>query len=464
MKNKLSLKIGLLFFVFILIIESILFIFLYFNLVNDRVDELLDGILIRGDNHRDVLEQSFTEETVHHVAVMETNAPNTVAITDEHNRVIESSEPVTSEMASLMAHTDTGPHEGRILSDDWRNDPYVVSESPIVINDEIEGYVYMLSDAGNIRTIINQLTNQFILAGILTLALTAGTIFLLTRFITAPIVRMREATERMSKGELDITLGYVRNDELGELEFSIRKLAQDLEKVKQERNDFLASIAHELRTPLTYLKGYADMAGREATKEKDRAEYLVILKEEAEQLNKLVNNLFELAKLDQNTFSIEKQRLPIRQPIDAVAKMMEPLLKEKGITLNIRCPEDLYADIDPERFQQVILNLVDNAVKYSHPSSAIQIIVAEGENEITINVSDQGEGIAKHHLPYLFDRLYRVDKSRSREFGGSGIGLAIVKKIIEAHGGSIEAKSVVGKGTEMIISLKKTCGDMSINE
>lgn len=459
MFNKLSLKIGMLFFVFFLIIESILFIFLYTNLANDRIDEVLSGLLTQGNSHRDVLEKSFEPVTLNHVVLMETETDKMVVITDANNTPINQSSPIDTEMKTMMDHSDAHPHDGEIIADQWRNKTYIATESPIEIGGETKGYVYMFAESNIIKNMISQLSYQFILSGIVAIILTVFTIFILTRFITLPLVRMKEATEKMSQGQLEITLGYERNDELGQLESSIRKLAQDLEKLKQERHDFLASIAHELRTPLTYIKGYAEIANREGISEEDRKHYLSILKEEAENIAMLVKNLFELAKMDENQFSIKKQKARLCDSIKQVGEKIAPLLAEKGIQLNIYCDTEIITMFDPDRFQQVLLNLVDNAIKHSDSSSTITISVTEMENWIQVTVEDEGEGIPKHHLPYIFDRLYRVDKSRSRKLGGTGLGLSIVKEIIDEHHGTIRVESTVGKGTKMIIQLKKAVDD-----
>lgn len=455
MFNKLSLKIGMLFFVFILIVQSVLFIFLYTNLANERIDEVLSGLLARGNSHRDVLEKSFETVTLKHVALMETDTKTIVVITDKKNTPIIQSGPIDSEMESIMDHSDLLTHEGEIIADQWGNETYIATESPIQIDGDTKGYVYMFAESKMIKNMISQLSYQFILSGIVAIILTILTIFILTRFITLPLVRMKEATEKMSQGQLEVTLGYERNDELGQLESSIRKLAQDLEKLKQERNDFLASIAHELRTPLTYVKGYAEIANREGISDEDRKHYLLILKEEAGHLATLVGNLFDLAKMDQNQFSIKKQKVRLCGLIQQIVEKTNPLLAEKGIQLNIHCDTDMTTMVDPERFQQVILNLMDNSIKYSGSSSTITISAKEMKKWIQVTVEDEGEGIPKNHLPYIFDRLYRVDKSRSRKLGGTGLGLSIVKEIIEEHQGTIEVESTVGKGTKMIIQLKK---------
>src|SRR5690625_4946422 len=276
------------------------------------------------------------------------------------------------------------------------------------------------------------------LASLITIALTIITIFILSRFIAQPLIKMKEATEQSSKGKHNVELHTDRKDELGELANSITRLSKDLKELKMARNEFLASISHELRTPLTYIKGYAD-----------------IIREETEQLTVLIKNLFDLAKIDQNNFLIRREKVAICEIIQNVVELIQPVLTEKNILVNVNCPNEITAFVDPERLQQVFINILDNAIKHSDESSQISLDVNQTAQYLNITITDHGEGIPRQDLPYIFDRLYRVEKSRSRQSGGSGLGLAITKEIIESHGGSIDIRSQPGMGTSVIIKLKR---------
>lgn len=458
MFNKLSLKIGFLFFIFILIIETFLYFVLYTNLANERIEEVMDNLLARGNTHSAVLEDNFNQTTLEHVAIMESESDFVVVITDASGNVIVNSDPIEQEMVDVIAHTDYKqmPNEGKVLEERWPEKKYIATDSPITINEEHQGHVFMFADTNKIRRIVDHLSDQFIVIGLITIILTIITVFILSRLITKPLVRMKEATEQLSKkGRHKVKLHIDRRDELGELAASITKLSDDLERLKNERNEFLASISHELRTPLTYLKGYADIISRGGISDNERNEYIEIIREETEQLAVLVKNLFELAKMDQNRFTINKEDVIFGNLIHTITERIRPALEEKNITFSVRCPSHITAHIDPERIQQVLLNILDNAKKNTSQGKRISLEVSQNKREIITMISDEGEGIPEGDLPYIFERLYRVEKSRSRLSGGIGLGLAIAKEIVEFHSGTIEVRSKLGKGTSFIITLQR---------
>ncbi|MDQ0428454.1 signal transduction histidine kinase [Planomicrobium stackebrandtii] len=457
MFNKLSLKIGLLFFIFILIIEAFLFSTLYFTLVNERVDEVMENLLARGETHSDVLEDSFEEMTLEHVGMMESASDFIVVITDETGEILVNSDALEPEMLEVLGHTDFAavPIDGEIIEENWQDQRYIATDSPITIDGVHEGHVFMFAPTDNIERIIDHLKSQFLLVGIITVLLTIGTILLLSRLITLPLIRMKEATEQLSQGNNHVDLTNERNDELGELANAITKLSADLDRLKNARNEFLSSISHELRTPLTYIKGYADILARPDTTEQEREEYMNIIREEAAHLTMLVGNLFDLAKLDRNQFTIEQRDVSIAELLGSVAVLVKPAFDEEQIELSMDCSEDMQASIDPERIQQVLLNILDNARKHSMAGDRVVVECCREIDGIAIRISDEGQGIPEEELPFVFDRLYRVEKSRSRERGGSGLGLAIAKEIVESHGGRIRIDSKFGKGTAVTVRLKR---------
>lgn len=457
MLNKLSFKIGLLFFVFIVILESLLFFALYTDLADDRIDETMSSLLARGNSHSSVLEDNFNQTTLEHVALMESASDFIVIITDASGNVLTSSDPVEPEMANVIEHTGYHaiPEEGRIVDDRWEEEEYISTDSPITINEEHRGHVFMFAGTSTIKNIVNQLGEQFFIVGLITIGLTIAAIFILTRVVTLPLVKMKEATEQLSRGNNRVELQTERSDELGELASSISKLSNDLEYMKKERNEFLASISHELRTPLTYIKGYADILNRQHLSEPEIEEYTAIIREETEQLTSLVKNLFELAKMDENKFVINREKVNFYKLIENVKTLVGPAFAEREVELLIRCPENVTAFVDPDRFQQVLINIFDNAKKHSFQGGEVRLEVSQTRKDVTIVISDGGEGIPEQDLPYVFDRLYRVDKSRSRKSGGTGLGLAVTKEIVESHGGNMEVLSELGEGTSVIITIPR---------
>lgn len=457
MLNKLSFKIGLLFFVFILIMETFLFFILYTNVANERINEVMDSLLARGNMHRDVLEDKFDTTTLEHVSLMESVSEFAVIIVDESGEVIISSDPIDKDMKNVLKHTDTNivPTKGKVVEGRWDKEKYIATDSPVTINGEHKGHVFMFADTSNVKKVVSHISDQFIISGLIIVALTIATIFILSRFVTSPLIKMKEATEQLSRRKNTVELHTERKDELGELANSITKLSNDLEEMERERNEFLANISHELRTPLTYIKGYADIINRQDISREEIQEYIEIIREETEQLTLLIKNLFDLAKMDQNNFLINRERVILYDLIQTIVSLVTPVFVEKNIKLSTKCPKDVVAFVDPERFQQVLINILDNAKKHSHDGDQVLMEVTQKKEKICVAVYDAGEGIPKEDLPYIFDRLYRVEKSRSRINGGTGLGLPIAKEIVEAHGGGIKIFSECGKGTSVIIELNR---------
>jgi two-component system, OmpR family, sensor histidine kinase ArlS len=451
---KISFKIGLVFFVSIFLLESISMFFLHNNIIHSRVHEELNALQNRGNNHREILEDAFYEETVKHISLMESRTDTQVILTDPNGRIYMSSNKVTLQMKKIVKFTPKKvPYKGIILEDDWKNEPYIASISPITINGKVNGYVYMFQKTEKIKELISGLNHHFILAGVLSLVFMFFIIIFLTRFVTHPLIQISGATKRISKGDFSVSLPKLSNDEIGELGESIKILAGDLEILKNERNEFLASISHELRTPLTYIKGYAEVARRESTNPTEREKYLGIIFEEAEKLSKLIKQLFNLAKMDENNFSIEKETVHLAPYLKVIYEKISPAFRENNMDLILQCADNIHAEVDPIRFEQVILNLLDNARKYSEPLTETLISVEEKDKHISIKVQDHGKGIPEEDIPRIFERFYRVDKSRARALGGTGLGLSIAKELVEAHGGTITVTSIPDVGTVFEIVL-----------
>ncbi|WP_028400090.1 sensor histidine kinase [Ectobacillus panaciterrae] len=454
--KHISIKLGFYFLICVTLIEVILFALLYYSLVNTRVDEEVASLLTRGNSHRDVLEKYFDPQTIMHVALMESEAETKVVITSNDGSILAKSNNVDPAMEEhLYKKMGPVPKQGTVIENHWKTSNYICTVSPIQIQGDTKGYVYMFLGTDSIKEMIQRLTNQFLLIAAITFLLTAVTMFLLSRILTQPLIRMKKATEKLSKGDLSVSLNMKSNDEVGELGQSIQTLANDLNYMKKERSEFLASVAHELRTPLTYVRGYADIAMRDTLSQEERNTYLTIIKDEADHLTGLVQDLFELAQMEKHNFIIEKQETNIYDFLEKIVAKVQPAYEDKQIQIVLSCPKDLAAPIDQKRFEQVIMNLLNNAFFHSEPNSTTSITVTNCKLNIQIGIQDEGEGIPPKDLPHIFERFYRVDKSRTRATGGSGLGLAIVKEIVELHGGTITVESKLGEGSAFTITLKK---------
>ncbi|MDF2945814.1 MAG: two-component sensor histidine kinase [Bacillales bacterium] len=454
--GKISFKLGMIFFVFMLLIQMTLFFFLYYGLVETLIEDELKDLRARGNSHRDLLEQNINHFTLNYITLLEAKAETIVVVTDMRGEIIAASDPVKEGIVDILKkHRTVQDREGIIIENSWEDSPYISTISPIIKNKQITGFVYMFLHTNAIKSKIEPLNQYFVLIGFFSLVFTISTIFFLSKLITNPLLKMKKATEKISKGELDIVIPVNGDDELSGLAGSINKLASDLNTMKNARNDFLSSISHELQTPLTYLKGYADVAQRDNIADSDRKNYLRIIQDEAGRVSSLVKNLFDLAKLDQHAFTIEVHEVNLSDIINNVGEKVRTMFLENGMELYIDCPKKLNVYIDSTRFEQVLYNLLDNSRKYSPEGSFVRVKAYESKESINITIADNGYGIPESDLPHIFDRLYRVEQSRSRKTGGHGLGLSIVREVIEAHGGKILAESELGVGTTMKITIPK---------
>jgi two-component system phosphate regulon sensor histidine kinase PhoR len=223
-----------------------------------------------------------------------------------------------------------------------------------------------------------------------------------------------------------------------------------LQKLEDVRKEFAANVSHELKTPITSIKGFVETLLDGKLNDREETErFLKIIAQQTERLNAIVDDLLSLARLEQ---SIEREEvrlspnelLPVLQ---AAAKVCEESAASKNITVHLECPIDLRTECNPQLLEQAVVNLIDNALKYSESGSEIRIQAMLRGGEVAISVQDRGCGIEEQHLPRLFERFYRVDKARSRELGGTGLGLAIVKHIALSHEGRVDVQSRPGEGS-----------------
>ncbi len=265
---------------------------------------------------------------------------------------------------------------------------------------------------------------------------------------------MEKAARKIAKGDLEVRVQVNSGDEIGSLAHAINDLAVDLQRYRDTRSEFLATISHELRTPMTYLEGYAKVVkeGLYDTVE-ERNRYLDIIHQETFRLSHLIHDLFELSKMEEGKSGLNLERIDLEEVIENVTLKAELKAREKGLEIKVDLQWGLpmvYAD--GLRMEQIVLNLVDNAIRYTEKGIITVHIKSANDNKLIIIIEDTGIGIPKHELPNIFERFYRVEKSRSREYGGTGLGLAIVKRLVELQGGTIEVSSEVNRGTRFTMT------------
>ncbi len=294
---------------------------------------------------------------------------------------------------------------------------------------------------------LSQSVSRYLLWGaLLAVAIALVFTFFLSRRISAPVKALTQAARRLGQGDLSQRVQLRDKSEMGELAQAFNSMASDLEKTGQLRRNMIADAAHELRTPLTNMRGYLE-AIRDGVKKPD-ADTINSLDEEANLLSRLVNDLQELSLAEAGELKMYRQTEDITKLIKQVVAAKETRAAAKGVLLATDLPAELPpVNIDSQRIGQVLHNLLDNAIAHTAKGGTITVTAVKQDNWVKINVVDTGEGIPSEDLPYIFERFYRVDKSRTRTTGGSGLGLTITKRLVEAHGGTMEAQSELGKGS-----------------
>lgn len=270
---------------------------------------------------------------------------------------------------------------------------------------------------------------------------------LVARRITTPLIEMKKTAQQMARGNLNVRPNVKGKDELSDLGRSLHYLAQQLVRQEQLRKTMTADVAHELRTPLATIKSHiaAMMDGIwEPTPERLASCY-----EEVERLTHLVGDLSHLTELEAPHLKLQLIYEDLTEIVKQHAEAMRPLYDQKGVSLTIATQSPLHAMVDKKRMGQVVTNLLSNALKFTPAAGNVSVHLKSGDGAVIVSVKDTGIGINKAELEMVFERFYRGEKSRSRKTGGAGIGLTIVKAIVEAHGGSVNIESKEGAGTEV---------------
>lgn len=267
-----------------------------------------------------------------------------------------------------------------------------------------------------------------------------------------PLERIRRQAEQISRSSL---AERVPEPEVGtefkRLARTFNEMLERLERAFEDLQSFAADAAHELRTPLANLRAELETALQTPQPVPDPV--LLSLAEEIERMSRIVTDLLTLAKLDLRQYALRREQVALAPVVREVCEIWQPVAAERRIALAVRECADASVEGDPVALRRVLMNLVENAIKYNRDEGRVDLSLRAANGTATLEVADGGPGIPAEHLPHLFRRFYRVDKARSRETGGAGLGLAICKSFVEAHEGKIEVASEAGKGTTFTVTL-----------
>jgi heavy metal sensor kinase len=331
--------------------------------------------------------------------------------------------------------------------------PVRVATYPVIRDGQVVGALQVGLSVGDTEdTLWTLLQVLLVLAPALLVLASGGGLFLANRAL-APIDQITRTAQRISAENLGGRIGlHSSNDEVGRLALTFDAMLARLEAAFERQRRFTADASHELRTPLTAILGQIDVALERPREAESYRNTLTTIREQAQRLARLVGDLLFLARTDAQQTPLVVEPLDLAPLLQAVVAEVEPLAAARGQTIELALIHQR-VDGSEDQLIRLLMNLLDNAIRYTPPGGRITISCSSERGESIIRVSDSGPGIAPEHLPRLFDRFYRVDRARSRAQGGSGLGLAIAQNIAQAHGGRIDVESVLAQGSTFTVSL-----------
>lgn len=329
--------------------------------------------------------------------------------------------------------------------------------APITSNYKVKGYVVIHASMTDILEDTNQLLNISYIMLVILFLLSLIILIFFTEIVYIPLRKITEATEQYASGNMHYEFTVESEDEMGYLAATLSYMASEIARSEDDQKKFVANVSHDFRSPLTSIKGYLKAMIDGTIPPEQYEKYLTIVLNETERLTKLTNSLLTLNNLNTKGIMLNKTDFDINTIIRSVAASFEGTCRQKMIGIElVLTGDEMYVVADMDKIQQVLYNLLDNAIKFSHYNSVIKLETTEKHNKIFISVKDSGIGIPKDDLKLIWDRFYKSDLSRGKDKKGTGLGLSITKEIIQSHGEHINVISTEGVGTEFIFSLPKS--------
>ncbi len=372
--------------------------------------------------------------------------------------VLETGSPLNVEDVVMIENFDPTITSGSYytINDFFGNFEYDVLSvfAPITSNYKVKGYVVIHCDMADIEATCNSLLNISYITLVILFLLSLIILIFFTEIVYIPLRKITYATEQYASGNMHYEFQVDSADEIGYLAACLNYLASEIARSEDDQKKFVANVSHDFRSPLTSIRGYLEAMLDGTIPPEMYERYLGIVLNETERLTKLTNSLLTLNNLNTKGMLLDKTDFDINQVIRNTAASFEGTCRRKTIAIEVVLTGDeMYVNADMGKIQQVLYNLIDNAIKFSHHDSVIKVETSQKKNKLFISVKDTGIGIPKDDLKLIWDRFYKSDASRGKDKKGTGLGLSIVKEIINAHNENINVISTQGVGSEFIFSL-----------
>jgi len=378
---------------------------------------------------------------------------------------------ITDEAGSLL-YVSSNPHDGSFAADfvppqkekpekaSWRkqelpgNNALLIASVPYRTAHGRWFLVEVGTSLQPVRDVLRRLVAYLVLGLAAMVLVAAGGGYFLVRRALAPVDHISSSAAHITLHNLKERLPVAKSgDELERLSLSLNQMIARLEDAFQQNRRFTADASHELRTPLTIMRGELESIVEGACSPEDIQATAASILDEVQRLARIVEGLFAISRLDAGEAQAECQQFDLAGLATSTAEQMCLLAEDKGIVISSKAPQKVFVHGDRARLKQVVVNLLDNAIKYTPEGGAIRLSVAAAGNQAVMEVEDSGIGIPADAQPHIFERFFRVDAARSRDMGGAGLGLSIVKSICTAHGGRVYFQSSEGKGSRFKVEL-----------
>lgn len=334
---------------------------------------------------------------------------------------------------------------------DYDTSPVMAVAYPLIVDGEIIGILRFVSTLKNVNNIIKNITQVFIIVGLIVVIISGIISLFLANTIVHPLKEVTGVAEEMAAGNLKIRSKKRADDEIGKLSDTLNYMAEELIRREELKNDFISSISHELRTPLTSIKGWAiTLKSGDARDKELLLDGLDIIEKESDRLSNMVEELLDFSRFVSGRISLEKSQIDLMESIEQVGKQFQFTAKDKNIEFIIQYEPNLpHIYADKNRIKQVLINLLDNAFKFTPEGGRVELNARREGEDIIIEVIDNGYGIDEEDLPYIKEKFYKGKNSKSN----SGLGLAICDEIVKLHQGSLEIESKLNQGTRVTVAI-----------
>jgi signal transduction histidine kinase len=334
---------------------------------------------------------------------------------------------------------------------------YVVAVGiPVRSGNANKGAIILMSPVYQIELTLARARQIILIAALITFFFAFPVVSLVARRISLPITLVSRAADELASGDAVDDITPLGNDELARLVCSFNDMKNKLRRMESMRNDLLAGVSHELRTPLTAIRGFVQALSDGVVPPGEEERVLRLALQETQRLTGLVNSLLDIARLESGAVSLTRKPVELGLILVETARLLEKTAAEHNVTIETSAESPCEILADEGRIRQVLLNVLTNAILYNRPGGRVDAAVTCSPGTAVITITDTGAGIAARHLPYVFEKFYRVEPSRG-DNGGTGLGLALSKQIVEQHGGRLLLESTEGRGTTVTVTLPVHC-------